>query len=94
MQNELLIAILSFAGTSVGALGGILAANRLSNYRIEQLENQVKKHNNLIERMFNLEAKVDVLEEKQDVANHRISDLEASTEKNIEKIINMQGANK
>jgi hypothetical protein len=94
MQNELLIAILSFAGTSVGALGGILAANRLSNYRIEQLENQVKKHNNLIERMFNLEAKVDVLEEKQDVANHRISDLEASTEKNREKIINMQGANK
>ena len=94
MQNELLIAILSFAGTSIGALGGILAANRLSNYRIEQLENQVKKHNNLIERMFNLEAKVDVLEEKQDVANHRISDLEASTEKNIEKIINMQGANK
>lgn len=89
MQNELLIAILSFAGTSIGALGGILAANRLSNYRIEQLENQVKKHNNLIERMFNLEAKVDVLEEKQDVANHRISDLETATEKNREKIINL-----
>ena len=85
-----IVGVLSLLGTLAGSFGGI----KLISYRIEQLEKRVEKHNNLIERMFNLEAKVDVLEEKQDVANHRISDLEASTEKNIEKIINMQGANK
>lgn len=48
----------------------------LISYRLEQLEQKVDKHNNLIERTYELERKTAVLEEKQDVANHRISDLE------------------
>ena len=48
----------------------------LISYRLEQLESKVDKHNNLIERTYDLERKTAVLEEKQDVANHRISDLE------------------
>lgn len=48
----------------------------LISYRLEQLEQKVDKHNNLIERTYDLERKTAVLEEKQDVANHRISDLE------------------
>ena len=38
MSETVLVAILSLAGTLIGSLFGILAANRLSNYRIEQLE--------------------------------------------------------
>ena len=37
--------------TLIGSLGGILASNRLTNYRIAQLEKRVDKHNNLVERM-------------------------------------------
>ena len=48
----------------------------LISYRLEQLEQKVDQHNNLIERQFAIEGKVDVLEEKQRVANHRIDDLE------------------
>ena len=48
----------------------------LISYRLEQLESKVDKHNNLIERTYDLERKTAVLEEKQDIANHRISDLE------------------
>jgi hypothetical protein len=48
----------------------------LISYRLEQLESKVDKHNNLIKRTYDLERKTAVLEEKQDVANHRISDLE------------------
>jgi hypothetical protein len=48
----------------------------LISYRLEQLESKVDKHNNLIERTYDLERRASVLEEKQDVANHRISDLE------------------
>lgn len=49
----------------------------LISYRLKQLEQKVDKHNNLIERTYELERRASVLEEKQDVANHRISDLEA-----------------
>jgi hypothetical protein len=48
----------------------------LISYRLEQLEQKVDKHNNIIERTYNLENKADLLEEKIIVANHRLSDLE------------------
>lgn len=58
MPNEVLIALLSLIGTAVGSLAGILSANRLTNYRIQQLEEKVNKHNNLIERMMAVEKDV------------------------------------
>lgn len=64
MTETIVIALLSFAGTVVGSLLGILAANKLTNYRLEQLEKKVEKHNNLVERMYNLETKVAVDEEE------------------------------
>jgi uncharacterized protein YlxW (UPF0749 family) len=48
----------------------------LISYRLEQLEQKVDKHNNLIDRTYELERRADVMEEKQKVANNRISDLE------------------
>lgn len=48
----------------------------LISYRLDQLEQKVDKHNNLIERTYALERRADVMEEKQKVANNRISDLE------------------
>lgn len=50
----------------------------LISYRLEQLEQKVDKHNNMIERTYNLERRADVMEEKMSVANHRLSDLEHS----------------
>ena len=51
MTSEVLTAIFSLAGTLVGSLGGILAAGRLTAYRLQQLEDTVNKHNNLIEQI-------------------------------------------
>lgn len=48
----------------------------LISYRLEQLEQKVDRHNNLIARTYDLERRADVMEEKQKVANNRISDLE------------------
>ena len=86
-MNEIIVAIIALAGTAIGSLGGILAANRLTTYRIEQLEKKVEKHNHLVERTYALEQKEALLEsrleeheklyaEKLKVANHRIEDLE------------------
>ena len=50
--------------------------DEMQMYRIEQLEKKVDKHNNLVERTYELEKRTDVQEEKIRVANHRIDDLE------------------
>ena len=76
MTDQILIALISFAGTLAGSLAGIFTASRLSNYRIEQLEKKVDKHNNLIERVYLIEQHEAVIENKLKTADHRISDLE------------------
>lgn len=51
-------------------------SNRLIVYRLEQLETKVDKHNNVIERTYQLEKDADVFKEQIKVANHRIDDIE------------------
>lgn len=76
MSETIIVALLSLVGTLIGSLCGILAANKLVVYRIEQLEKKVEKHNNVIERVYNLEKDEAVIKEEIKVANHRIDDLE------------------
>lgn len=76
MPSEIIVALLSMAGTAIGSIAGVMAANKLTNYRIEQLEKKVDKHNTVIERTFKLEEAQAVLTEQIKVANRRIEDLE------------------
>lgn len=76
MDNAIIVALVGLAGSAMGSLCGVLINTKLSNYRIEQLEKKVDKHNNVIERTYNLEEKEALLEEKVRVINHRIDDLE------------------
>ena len=71
--TTLAVAAMSLIGTLSGTFGGILVANKLTTYRIEQLEKKVEKHNSVVERTY-------LLEEKVKVANHRIEDLERKVE--------------
>lgn len=48
----------------------------LMDYRLEQLEKKVDKHNSLIERTYRLEEQAAIHDERIRVANHRIDDLE------------------
>ena len=76
MTDTVIVAVISLCGTLFGTFGGIMASNKLTLYRVEQLEKKVDKHNNVIERVFKLEDNDRLLEEKISVANHRIADLE------------------
>ncbi len=73
MSTEIVIALLSIVGTVIGSGLGVIASSRLTNYRIQQLEKKVEKHNSVVERMA-------VAEKEIRVANHRIEDLERKTE--------------
>ena len=76
LSETIIVAVLSLIGTLVGTLGGILVSNKLTNYRIEQLEKKVEKHNHVIDRVYELEKRDEVEKEEIKVINHRVSDLE------------------
>ena len=47
--TTLAVAGMSLIGTLAGTFGGILVSNKLTTYRIEQLEAKVAAHNSLVE---------------------------------------------
>ena len=58
MTDAVIVAVLGFAGTLLGSLFGVLTAQKLTQYRLSQLEEKVSHHNNLIERTYKLEGQV------------------------------------
>ncbi len=76
MTETILVAVLSLAGTLLGAYFANRKSAALIAYRLEELERRVDKHNQVVERTYKLEERETVLEEKVKVANHRLDDLE------------------
>lgn len=70
MPTEIIVALLSLAGTAMGSMLGVIASSKLTQYRIEQLEKKVSLHNGVIERTYRLEGEVLELQ-------HDIRDLKA-----------------
>lgn len=70
MEPEIVVAFLSLVGTLGGSFLGVLASNKLINYRIQQLEKKVEKHNNLVERMVLVETEVKSVHHRLDSLEH------------------------
>lgn len=68
MTETLWVAVLSLLGTLLGSLGGIMATSKLTSYRLQQLEEKVARHNQVIERTYALEGRMNE-------AEHDIRDL-------------------
>lgn len=69
MDNEILIALIGLGGSAVGSLIGIFANSKIIDYRLGALEKKIDEHNQLIDRMYKAEKRIEVL----DV---RVTDLE------------------
>ena len=72
MSETIIVPLLSLLGTILGTFGGILTASKLTNYRIEQLEKKVEKHNQVIERVYELEKQEAVIDEEIKNISHQI----------------------
>lgn len=77
MSDTVLVALIGLGGSAIGSLIGVLASSKLTQYRLEQLEQKVQVHNNLIDRMYRREEHDEITDEKIKVINHRIEDLES-----------------
>lgn len=58
MDSTIIVAIVSGICTLLGSGLGVIASSKLTNFRIEQLEKKVDKHNGVMERTFKLEGQV------------------------------------
>lgn len=80
MSDAIAVALIGLAGSGIGSVVGILVSSKLTQYRLEQLEKKVEVHNQVIDRVYKLEERTELQEEKIKVANHRIEDLERRAE--------------
>lgn len=70
MNSTIIVALISLVGTLAGSLSGVLVSSKLTNYRIEQLEKKVDKHNNFAEKIPVLTARIDMLNERIEELEH------------------------
>jgi tetrahydromethanopterin S-methyltransferase subunit G len=75
MTETIIVGVLSLIGTLGGSLFGILAANKLTTFRIEELEKKVEKHNNVIERVVLLEQSVNTAWKRIDEIHDTIDEI-------------------
>ena len=67
--ESIISAILAGAVTLIGVLIANGKSQAVTEYKIEELTREVRRHNNFAER-------VPVMEEQMKVVNHRLADLE------------------
>ena len=72
MTTEIVVSIITLIGTLITVWSG----NKLTEWRIKQLEDKVNKHNNLIERTFIIEGRLSTDEEMLKEAEKRLDSLE------------------
>lgn len=71
MDDTIIVALLSLAGTIIGSGLGVVASIKLILYRLEQLEKKVQAHNNIVERTYKLEG--EMLECQHDIRDLKVN---------------------
>lgn len=77
MSDAIIVALITGAFSFLGVYFSNRKNAAIIEVRLSNLERKVEAHNHLVERMYAVEEKTTVLDEKLKVANHRIEDLEA-----------------
>lgn len=62
VSDVVIVAIVGAIGSGLCSLLGVLASSKLTQYRLQQLEAKVQAHNNLIDRMYKVEKRQEILE--------------------------------
>lgn len=69
MQSEILVALISFAGSALGVLAGVIGANKLTEFRLDKIENKVDELDKKIDNFTDYSVRLSVIET-------RLSELE------------------
>ena len=72
IDSTIIVALISLFGTLVGSVSGVLVSNKLSAYRIEQLEKKLDKYANNVDEM---KERLVIVEQSAKSAHHRLDDI-------------------
>lgn len=64
MSERIIVALIGVLGTFTGSFFTNRKSMALIMYRLEQLEEKVNKHNNLIDRIYKAETNIEVIQEE------------------------------
>lgn len=69
MKGEIMVALISGLCVAIPSIIATISTNKKNNdlvlFRINELDEKVKQHNNLIERMYKIEGRVSILENQK-----------------------------
>lgn len=69
MKGEIIVALITGLCVAIPSIIATISANKKNNdlvlFRINELDEKVKQHNNLIERMYKIEGRVSILENQK-----------------------------
>ena len=74
MGAEIWITVITSLCSLIGVIITVVYGNKLTLYRIEQLEKKQDKHNSLIERVYSLERDEAVIESEIDTIRKQIDE--------------------
>lgn len=83
MSSDIIVAIFSLCGTLGGSALGVIAASRLTNYRIDRIEERLNA-------MDALDKRVSALETHNQVQDVKIESIERETRRNSDDIKGME----
>ena len=63
-MSEIIVAVITVIGVIISNYFSNNSTKKLILYRIDQLEHKVNKHNNLIDRVYKLEDRENIIETK------------------------------
>ena len=85
MNTDILVSLITSLATLLGVVLTVYAGGKRTRdillYRIEQLERKQEKHNSLIERMYRVEERIELHDEKIKAVDHRVDGLETKGDK-------------
>ena len=80
MNSEIMISLISFAGSALGVLAGVIGANKLTEFRLDKIEGKVDILDSKIEvKVDDLDKKIDNFTDlsiRLSVIETRINDIE------------------
>lgn len=66
MNPEIIVALISFVGSSFGVLAGVIGANKLTTFRLDKIESKVDDLDKKIDAFTDLSVRLSIIETRLD----------------------------